>query len=115
MKRIVLLFVLAIGFSPLFAAHAGQMCFQDRRVTSVNIGWVEGNLGADGGYAVYFKVDNNANRWWSLHNYYNLNDEGRGPALYKMLMTAMAGGFKIRAYDHYWPYCDDVDQIEMYR
>jgi hypothetical protein len=114
MKRILILFVLALGLSPLLSAQAQQMCFQDRRVVSVNIGYVVGDAGADGGYAVYFKLDN-TNRWWPLNNGYNLNDEGRGPGLHKMLMTAMAGGFRIRAYDHYYPYCDDVDQIEMYR
>ena len=57
----------------------------------------------------------NNGRDYSLHNYYNLNDVGRGPGLYKMLMTAMAGGFRIRAYDHHYPYCDDVDEIEIYR
>ena len=115
MKRIMLLVVLALGMSPLFAAKAQQMCFQDRRVLAVNIGYVNAEMGPDGGNAVYFRLDNNANRWWPLNNVYNLNDGGKGEGLYKMLMTAMAGGFKIRAYDHYYPYCDDVDQIEIYR
>lgn len=115
MKRKVLLFVLALGLSPLFAAQAAQKCFEDRRVVAVNIGYVNGDRGPDGGYALYFQLDNNSNRWWAVNNGYNLNDAGVGPALHKMLMTAMAGGFKIRAYDHYYPYCDDVDQIEVYR
>jgi hypothetical protein len=112
MKRILLLLVLAVGLTPLFSARA-DMCFQDRRVTSVKIGYVDTGLGPDGGYAVFFKLDNG--RQYSLHNYYNLNDVGRGPALHKTLVTAMAGGFRIRAYDHHWPYCDDVDEIEIYR
>jgi hypothetical protein len=113
MKRIVLLFVLALGFSPLFAAKAQQMCFQNQRVLSVKIGYVDMGLGPDGGYAVFFKLDNNV--WRQLNGGFNLNDAGRGPGLYKMLLTAMAGGYRIRAYDHYWPYCDDVDEIEIYR
>ena len=113
MKRIMLLVVLALGMSPLFAAKAQQMCFEDRKVLSVKIGYVALPMGSDGGNAVYFKLDNNA--WRPLNNTYNLNDGGKGEGLYKMLMTAMAGGFKIRAYDHYYPYCDDVDEIEIYR
>lgn len=114
MKRILILFVLVLGMAPLFAVQAQQMCFADRRVLAVNIGYVNGDRGPDGGYAVYFRLDD-SNRWWSLNNGYNLNDEGRGPALYKMLMTAMAGGYKVTAIDHYYPYCDDVDQIDMHR
>jgi hypothetical protein len=114
MKRIVLLFVLALGLWPLFSAQAQQMCFQDRRVVAVTIGQVELYMGADGGDAVYFRLDNNATRWYPLNKSFNL-DHNRGQALYKMLMTAMAGGYRIRAYDHYYPYCDDVDQIEIYR
>jgi hypothetical protein len=114
MKRIVLLFVLALGLWPLFSAQAQQMCFQDRRVVAVNIGYVNGDMGPDGGDAVYFRLDTNPNRWYALNYSYNL-DWARGQALYKMLMTAMAGGYRIRAYDHDYPYCDDVDQIEIYR
>jgi hypothetical protein len=113
MKRLPILFVLALGLSPMLSANAQQMCFENRRVSSIKIGYVDTGLGPDGGYAVFFKLDNN--REYSLHNYYNLNDPGRGPALHKTLLTAFAGGFKVRAYDHHYPYCDDVDQIDMYR
>ncbi len=114
MKRIVLLVVLALGLSPLPSAKAQQMCFQDRRVAAVNIGYVNGDMGPDGGDAVYFRLVENPNRWYALNKSYNL-DWNHGEALYKMLMTAMAGGFRIRAYDHFYPYCDDIDQIEIYR
>ena len=115
MKRILLLGALALGVSPVFAVQAAQMCFENRRVTAVNIGYVNGSKGPDGGYAVYFRLDDNANRWWPLNGAYNLNDTGRGPALHQTLKVAMAGNFRIRAYDHYGTMCDDVDEIEIYR
>jgi len=114
MKRIALLLVLALGSWPLFSAHAQRMCFEGFRVAAVNIGYVNGDMGPDGGDAVYFRLDNSVDYWYPLNKAYNL-DWPRGQALYKQLMTAMAGGYRIRAYDHYHPYCDDIDQIEIYR
>ena len=114
MKRILLLALFAFALSPL-AARAQQMCFQDVWVKRVNIGEVNGNMGRDGGHAVYFMLSNNTNRWWPLSIYFNLNDGGRGEARYKMLMTAMAGGFRVRGYDHAGAMCDDIDQLEVYR
>lgn len=113
MTRILILLVLALGLSPLPSAKAA--CFADRRVVAVNIGYVDGSRGPDGGYAVYFQLDDSPSRWWALNNGYNLNDEGRGPALHKTLLMAMASGYKIRAYDNYGYTCDDIDVIHMYR
>ncbi len=113
MKRIVLLVVLALGLAPLFASQAQRMCFQDRRVKEVKIGYVDvWGKGPDGGDAVYFTLDNGA--LFPLNASYNL-DWARGQALYKLLMTAMAGQYKVRGYDHFGTSCDDIDELHIYR
>ncbi|MGO4551781.1 hypothetical protein AB4059_11840 [Lysobacter sp. 2RAF19] len=113
MKRILILFVVALAIWPVLSAQAQQMCFQDRRVAEVKIGYVDiWGLGPDGGDAIYFKIDNG--NQYSLNRSYNL-DWPRGQAMYKLLMTAMAGGYRVRAYDHNYPYCDDIDELHIYR
>jgi hypothetical protein len=113
MKRIALLLVLALGSWPLFSAHAQRMCFAGFRVAAVNIGYVNGDMGPDGGDAVYFRLDNS----WTIGTH-STRLQPRLAARAGLVQAADdgdGGGYRIRAYDHYHPFCDDIDQIEIYR
>ena len=91
-------------------AFAGMQCFENRRVVQVNTGYVDLPFGADGGDAVYFKLDDG--RVFPLNNSFNL-DWPRGQALHRTLLMAMAARFRVTGYDHYGygGTCDDIDEI----
>ena len=93
-------------------ASAGTQCFDNRRVMDVKTGFVEGRMGADGGDAVYFTLDDG--RDFPLSVYYNL-DSPRGQALHRVLLMAMGGNYRVTGYDHAGAPCDDIDEIHIRR
>ena len=104
--------VAALAMLPVVSAKADRLCFSDRRVTQIYTGYVQGGMGADGGDAVYFTLDNGLT--YALDRSYNL-DWPRGQALHKTLLTAMAGGYRIHGRDHYGGECSDVQEIMIKR
>jgi hypothetical protein len=91
-------------------AFAAMQCFSDRRIVEVHMGYVELAPGADGGDAVYFRLDDG--RVFPLNNGFNL-DWPRGQALHRTLLLAMSARYRVTGYDHYGSggTCDDIDNI----
>jgi hypothetical protein len=111
MKPIAAAALVVFALLPM-AAQAAMQCFADRRVVQVSTGYVEGSLGADGGDAVYFKLDNG--KMYPLNNGFNL-DWPRGQALHRTLLLAMTARYRVTGYDHYGygGTCDDIDEIVL--
>ncbi|MCC8362224.1 hypothetical protein LK996_03940 [Lysobacter sp. A6] len=110
MKTLIQIAALACALATPGLALAGMECFTDRKVTAVNIGYVDMPFGADGGDAVYFTLDNG--NTYPLNTGFNL-DWPRGQALHRTLLAAMTQRFKVTGYDHYGygGTCDDIDEI----
>ena len=89
---------------------AARQCFFEQTVTQVATGYVTAGQvgGPDGGDAVVFNLSNGT--WYQLNNYFNL-DLPRGQALHRTLLAAMAQRYRVTGYDHYTPFCDDIDEI----
>jgi hypothetical protein len=113
MKSIFLAAVAAAAFLPCVAS-AGMLCFENRRVTAVNTGYVDAWFGADGGDAIYFTLDDG--KTFPMNYGFNL-DWPRGQALHRVLLMALAGGYRVTGYDHYGygGTCDDIDEIKIVR
>lgn len=108
MKTVVLVLILGSLFVAR-PAHAA-LCFADQKVAKVDQGYVNGALGPDNGYAIYFTLE--SGKTYAMNASFNL-DWARGEILASTLLTALVGGHRVTAYDHYAPYCDDVDELHL--
>jgi hypothetical protein len=104
-------FVLAVGLWVIgcgTAVAGSATCIDGARVKELRMGNEMGSMGSDNGHAVYVLFDNH--RTIPLNNTFN-NDDRRGHALVKILLTALITGYPVRTYDHFGSSCDDFDEI----
>ncbi|WP_447770011.1 hypothetical protein [Aeromonas veronii] len=104
-----------------FAAN-GLKCFDNVRLSYVNIGYTDGSIAsADEGNAIYigYYENNNTRLRESKVDYrLNFNDGPKGFAMYQSLITALALGLKVTAWDHDLTpggtgTCADFDEIRL--
>ncbi|MDG9672090.1 hypothetical protein ONV78_30430 [Hahella sp. CR1] len=107
---------LVIAFSVLAASYsstsmAGRLCVERAEVTKLFVGEVNGNMGTDGGNAIYAEFDNQTTIAANLK--YNLDDE-KGKGLLSILRTAFIMKAKVDVWDHHGDNCDDFDEVDIY-
>jgi hypothetical protein len=108
LRKGLLAFVLCCSAVVGGQAVASQLCVNKLKVTRVGTGHVSLPYGADNGNAIYFTLENG--KTFPINYFYNLNDQV-GPALHRVLLLALQGGFRISAWDHSGWMCDDIDEV----